>query len=611
MSISETAAAPPNSKYWNDKTRGLLLFALAFLIYGFGIGRGFDFDDPIYISQNALLGRPDAFHTFWFTSEAANYYPLFWSLLRVQWLLWGVHPLGYHLVNLVMHSVNAVLLWRIAREWRLPGAWWVAALFAVHPVNVQTLAWAAEQKNTWSFFFMALALLAFIRHARDRQWSQYALSLLWFVAALACKTSTVFLPVFLTVIYVFNREKVARAMLLRLVPFYALGLAAGVTTMWFEKHRVEAHSLLNTLSLWQRLETAGATFWFYLGKALVPVNLTPMYRGWVDTTAAAHTMIPGLLLVALLLACAVFWRRIGAPIALGITFYALMLLPLLGIFDTNYFAFSLVADHWQYHALPGILVAVVAALQRLAQHWPRLAAYPQAIGGLAVVGVAALASAHFAHFENPRSLWSYVVAQNPDAWLGWYNLGNVYADDQQPTEAIDAYRRSIRLRPHYFRSHFNLANSLFAQSQIAAAELEYFAAEKINLEDPAPHNNRASALLSLHREDEAMVEFACALKLDPSLIPPHINLITILLPRGRLAEAAQHLKSAGPLSLFNAHRVAVAITESAQTASAPSKASLRHFAQLACELNADRAELKAALTTLEVPPATPSPTPSQ
>lgn len=584
-------------KYWNDRTRALLLFALAFLIYGFGIGRGFDFDDLVYISRNPLLGRPDAFHTFWFTSEAFNYYPLFWSLLRVQWLLWGMHPLGYHLVNLLMHSVNAALLWRIAREWRLPGAWWIAALFAVHPVNAQTLAWAAEQKNTWSFFFMALSLLAFIRHSRDRRWLPYALSLLWFAAALGCKTSTVFLPVFLTIICLFSWEKGARALLPRLVPFYAVGLAAGVTTVWFEKNRVDAKSLLSTLSLWQRLETAGATFWFYLGKALVPLNLTPMYRGWVDTTAATHTVVPGLLLLALLTTCALLWRRIGAPIALGITYYALMLLPLLGIFDTNYFAYSLVADHWQYHALPGIIVAVVAALQRLAQHWPRLAAYPNAAGGLAVLGVAALASAHFAHFEDPRSLWTYVVAQNPEAWIGWYNLGNVFADDRQPTEAAAAYRQSIRLRPDYFRSHYNLANTLVAQGQVAEAEREFFAAEKINPDDSEAHNNRAVALLRLNREDEAMVEFAAALKLAPELVSPHVNLIAVLLQRGRVVDAGKHLEMAGPLSEANARRVADAIAASAKSGSAP-EALLQRFAQRACELNAGQSDLQAALTAL-------------
>jgi tetratricopeptide (TPR) repeat protein len=588
-------------KYWNDKTRTLLLFVLAFLIYGFGIGRGFDFDDPICISQNPLLTRPDAFRAIWFTSAAPNYYPLYWSLLRVQWMLWGMAPLGYHLVNLLMHCVNSVLVWRVAREWRLPGAWWVAAIFAVHPVNVQTVAWAAEQKNTWSFFFMALALLSFIRHARDRQWGQYFLSLLWFALALAAKPSTVFLPVFLTVFYFFSPGKIWRVMLVRLVPFYALGLASGLTTLWFERVRSESASGLSALSLWQRMETAGANFWFYLGKALFPVGLTPMYRGWVDTTAAASTMFPGILLVALLIACALFWRRIGAPIAAGIVYYAIILFPLLGILDTNYFLFSLIADHWQYHALPGIIVAVVAALQPLALRWPRLAAYPNAFGATAVLGLGALASAHFAHFEDPPSLWTYVLKKNPDAWEAWYNLGNIYADDHRNAEAIEAYRRSIRIRSHYSRSHYNLGNLLFAQGQVAEAEREYVAAEQVNLDDPAPHNNRAVALLNLNREDDAMVEFAATLKLDASLTQPKINLIALLLKRGRVDDARKHLEAIGMLSPENARRIADAISTSAKANAVPVPA-LRAFAQRACDLYPDRSELKVALSQLDAPP---------
>ncbi|HSI15534.1 MAG TPA: tetratricopeptide repeat protein [Chthoniobacter sp.] len=589
-------------KYWNDKTRTLLLFVLAFLIYGFGIGRGFDFDDPICISQNPLLTRPDAFHAIWFTSASPTYYPLYWSLLRLQWMLWGMATPGFHLVNLLMHCVNSVLVWRIAREWRLAGAWWVGALFAVHPVNVQTVAWAAEQKNTWSFFFMALALLAFVRYARDRQWRQYAFSLFWFALALAAKTSTVFLPVFLTVFYLVGFGKGARALLLRLVPFYALGLASGITTLWFERVRSESGSLLSTLSLWQRMETAGADFWFYLGKALFPVGLTPMYRGWVDTTAAATTVLPGILLVALLVACALYWRRIGAPVAAGIAYYAIILFPLLGILDTNYFVFSLIADHWQYHALPGLLVAVVAALQQLALRWPRLAAYPNATGATAVLGLGALASAHFAHFEDPPSLWTYVLKKNPEAWEAWYNLGTIYADDHRDAEAIAAYRRSIRIRSHYYGSHYNLANLLFAHGQVADAELEYFAAEQVRIEDPAAHNNRAVALLNLNREDDAMVEFAAALKLDPSLTQPKINLISLLLKRGRVDDARKQLEMIGSLSPGNAARIAEAISTSAKTGSVPAPA-LRAFAQRACELYADRLELKTALADLETAPA--------
>jgi len=586
-------------KYWNDKTRTLLLFVLAFLIYGFGIGRGFDFDDPICISQNPLLSKPGAFYDFWFTSAAPNYYPLYWSLLKVQWMMWGMYPPAYHLVNLLVHCLNCVLVWRIAREWKLPGAWWVAALFAVHPVNVQTVAWAAEQKNTWSFFFMALALLAFVRYARDRRPSQYFLSLFWFAAALAAKPSTIFLPVFLTAFYLFSPGK--RALLLRLIPYYVLCVASGLTTLWFERYRSESLSLLTSLSLWIRLKTAGADFWFYLGKALFPVGLTPMYRGWVDTTAATTTLFPGLLLVALLLCCALFWRRIGAPVAAGIVYYALMLFPLLGVFDTNYFTLSLIADHWQYHALPGLLVAVVAALQRVALRWPRLAAYPHAVGATAVAGLTALASMHFAHFENPATLWSYVVTKNPEAWEGWYNLGNIFADDHEPAKAIYAYHKSITFRPHYYRSHYNLANLLFEKGDIAGAEREYFAAEKVNLEEPSGHNNRAVALLKLGHEDDAMVEFAAALKFDSSLTQPKINLIELLLKHGRAREAENYLEQIGPLSSSNATRIAEAITTSAKAGSTPA-ADLRHFAQRAHELYPDYPELKAPSATLDAPP---------
>src|ERR1700677_281961 len=107
-----------------DRAKAVIICALAFLIYGSGIGREFEFDDIFYISQNTMLKQAGAFHLFWFTSEAGNYYPLFWSLLRIQWLLWGDHTLGYHLLNLVLHSANSVLVWRIARAWRVPGAWW-------------------------------------------------------------------------------------------------------------------------------------------------------------------------------------------------------------------------------------------------------------------------------------------------------------------------------------------------------------------------------------------------------------------------------------------------------------------------------------------------------
>jgi tetratricopeptide (TPR) repeat protein len=445
---------------------------------------------------------------------------------------------------------------------------------------------------------MALSLLAFIRHSGKRRWLWYGVSLFWFAAALACKTSTVCLPVFLLFCSGFRREKGALfATALRLIPFFALGFAAGVTTMWFEKHKVDAHSLVGSLSLWQRLEMAGASFWFYLGKALLPVHLTPMYQGWVDTTAAMHTALPGVLLVTVLILCGLFWRRLGAPIALGVFYYALMLLPLLGVFDTNYFVYSLVADHWQYHALPGVLAAEVAALVLLARRWPSLAAHANLAGAVGVVGFAALASAHFAHFEDPLSLWTYVVDRNPDAWMGWYNLGTTYADTHKPQEAIAAYRQSLRVKPGYYRCRFNLANALAETGALPEADQAYLAAEQLLEADPDVHNNRAVTLLRLGRENDAIHEFERTLELQPHQTSAHVNLIAIYLERGNLDQASRHLAGAGPLSPANAHRVAEAITAASVLPTMP-KPALRSFAEHADQLGAGNPELRAAVQAL-------------
>ena len=511
---------------WSDRTKALVLLALVALIYGFGLGRDFYFDDILYISDNPLLSRPDALRLSWFSADAFNYYPLFWSLLRVQWLLWGNHPFGYQLVALLGHGVNAILLWKIARQCRLPGAWYIAALFALHPVNVQTVAWAAEQKNTWSFLFMALASLAFIKHAAKRDWRVYTAALVCFVAALACKTSIVCLPLFLAICCALRREKTSHTLLLQLAPFFIASLAAGLTTIWFEQHRVGAKSLIGALSIWQRVEASGAGFWFYAWKAIAPIQLTPMYRGWVDTTAAAHGPLPAILLVLLLAVAALSWRRFRSIAGLGVIFYALMLLPLLGFFDTTYFIYSQIADHWQYHALPGLIVTVVCLAHSIAQR-ARLARYSNVAGLITVAGAALLSTAHFAHFENARTLWRYVIAHNPDAWIAWYNLGNDYADQREHAQAIDAYRQSLRVKSDYVPAHFNLANSLAATNRFDEADGEYAEAEKISPTDSDTVVNRAVLHLRMGRTDEAIAELQYALKLEPHKASAEANLARI------------------------------------------------------------------------------------
>jgi len=582
---------------WTDRTKALALFGLGFLLYGFAIGHEFYFDDLAYISQNPLLRRDDAFRIFWFSSEAFNYYPLFWSLLRGQWLLWGENPIGYQLVTLLVHCLNGVLIWRIALKWRLPAAWWIGALFVVHPINVQTVAWAAEQKNTWSFLFMALALLAYLKHLDRNDWRSYAVAFGCFVASLACKTSAVSLPVFLALYHCFDRQKISRR-LLGLLPFFSAAIAAGLTTMWFEKNRVGAKSLISALNPWQRFETAGATFWIYLEKAILPIQLSPMYKGWVDTTAAAHSAIPISLLLLVLVLCAFMWRRIGAPFALGLAFYAVMLLPLLGLFDTRYFIYSLVADHWQYHALPGLLVAIVFAFSILAPTYAPSVRYRHALASLILIGLTALASLYLAHFESARSLWTYTVGQNPDAWIAWYNLGNSHADAREYTEAIADYRASLRAKTDSSATHFNLANVLAATNQFDEADTEYCEARNLSPDAPDNYVNRGVLLLRMGRQAEAIEDFLCALELDPQQSSAEINLITIYLRAGRANDAFSHLHAAPLHDAQNSQRVAHAIAASFAQQTNPSD-TLKRFASRACELSGGQPDLRAVVALIE------------
>jgi len=482
-------------------------------------------------------------------------------------------------------------------KFRLPGAWWIGALFIVHPINVQTVAWAAEQKNTWSFLFMALTVLAYIKYTELNDWRSYALALGCFVASLACKTSTVCLPIFLVLCHGFDQQKSWRK-LLGLIPFFAAAVVAGITTMWFEQNRVDAKSLISALSWWGRLKMAGATFWVYLEKAILPVQLSPMYRGWVDATAGAHTAVPLFFLIVMLALCALTWRRIGAPIAFGVVFYFVMLLPLLGLFDTRYFIYSLVADHWQYHALPGLLVAVVSASSMVAPMFAPVMRYRQALATLAVTGLAILASIHLAHFDSARSLWTYTVRQNPDAWIAWYNLGNDHADGGEYAEAIADYRASLRSKPDSYSTHFNLANILTTTNQLEEADREYCQARNISPEAPDNYVNRGVLLLRMQRQAEAVEEFLCALELDPEQSSAQINLIAVYLRTGRVDDAFSYLHAASLHDAQNSRRVANAIAASLAQQINPNDV-LKRFAFRACELSGNQPDLRAVVAQVE------------
>ena len=261
---SPTTKAPSTRRFW------LLAFALAvvtFVVYFPALGGGFVFDDDSLIIQNQLIHASDGLHRFWFTTQAPDYYPLTWSLWWVEWHLWGDNASAYHVVNVLLHAVNVILVWRILRRLKIPGAWLAALVFAVHPVNVATVAWISEQKNTLSMLFYAIAILLYLKFDEEGNGRSYLFSLAAFLLALLSKSAVVMLPVVLLGCVWWQRRRIQWKDVLRTLPFFALSLGSGLTTIWFQHNRALGGHAVRTGGFLSHLAAACGWFGFICTKS--------------------------------------------------------------------------------------------------------------------------------------------------------------------------------------------------------------------------------------------------------------------------------------------------------------------------------------------------------
>jgi 4-amino-4-deoxy-L-arabinose transferase-like glycosyltransferase len=241
-------------------------------------GGGFFWDDHLLLLDNRLVWSPGGLFDIWFSTKNPDYFPLMSTSFWLEARLWGREAWGYHLVNALLHAGSAILLWRIFTRLKIRGALLGAILFAVTPLNVESVAWVAERKNTLSMFFACGSVLLWLRGEDKNDRRAYAGALLFFAASLLAKTAAVMLPFVLLVLAWHRRGKITARDALRAAPFFALSLALGLVTIWFQYHRAIGHDVvIRDDPFPARLATAGCAFWFYLAKALVPINLTFNY----------------------------------------------------------------------------------------------------------------------------------------------------------------------------------------------------------------------------------------------------------------------------------------------------------------------------------------------
>jgi tetratricopeptide (TPR) repeat protein len=477
-----------------------------------------------------------------------------------------MNPLGYHLVNLLLHAAGAALLWRVLKRLLVPGAWWAAAVFAVHPVCVASVAWIAERKNTLSLVFFLLSLLWYLRFeaqsesggresgGRNRNpasshlpavpapWLCYALSLLAFLLALLSKTSVVTLPFVLVLCVWWLRTGASRAtqsgprpaaldvrLWLRLAPFFLLSLLFGLVTVWFQSHRAMGGAGAHGDSLLVRLLGGSWAVWFYLWKALWPVRLAMIYPRWEINPASPFAYLPALLLLGAVFLGWRFRRTSGRPVLFGLGYFLVMLWPVLGFFDMSFFVYARAADHLQYLALIGVISLTVGGLSAGWQGFRF-----QLGAGLAVIVLSLLTWERAGVYAGQETLWRDNLARNPQAWAAYNNLGNAAAD---PDEALRYYQAALHLKPDYALAWNNVGAILYAQGKLAEAAAHFQEAVGLQPGYPDAHNNLGLAWLDQGKQAEALAEFDTALRLRPDYADAHNNLGRALAEQGKLAEA--------------------------------------------------------------------------
>ena len=283
----------------------LFLFAATVLAYLPVWHAGFVWDDGLLITDNPLIKDPHGWYRFWYSTTTTDYYPLSSSGFWLEWRLWGMNAPGYHVVNVLIHALDAVLLWQLLARLEIPGAKLAAAIFALHPVNVESVAWISELKDVLAMFFLLLTLLFYLKFDDTRLWRWYWISAGGFVLALVAKSAVAPLPFVLLGIAWWRRGRVGWKDLVHSVAFFGAAVTLALLTIWYQDHNSIGNGITRMDGFWSRLAIAGRAIWFYLDKVALPMNLIPIYPRWPIGAVNAISFMPGLILAGIF---CVFWR---------------------------------------------------------------------------------------------------------------------------------------------------------------------------------------------------------------------------------------------------------------------------------------------------------------
>jgi tetratricopeptide (TPR) repeat protein len=591
LTIIQTLAN--KAKLFSSSRGRIWLFAMVLVLatmfaYRPARNGGFIWDDDFYVTKNSLLTAPDGLRRIWFSLESpSQYFPLTYTSFRIERMLWGLKPTGYHWVNILLHIANALLLWRLLAQLRVPGAWLAAGIFALHPVQVESVAWITERKNVLMAFFFLLALLAWTRfieepnqrpiqrsraHRKQRaievteagklnrvSWRFYWLALIFYLLALSSKATACTLPAVLFLILWLQKKRIDWRRALQIAPFIVLGFAMGLMAIWWERYHQFTLGAMFALGPLERLIVATHAAWFYLGKLFWPANLTFIYPQW---TVDPNNPFSYIWLVAGIALCAAIYfarRYLGRSVEVAAAFFVATLSPVLGFIMLYTFRYTFVADHYQYLACIGPIALVSAGLVTLTnsvKYGPR---FLFALGILVLSTLGLLTWRQSGSYRDSETLWRTTIDRNPDCWMAETNLGSELLERGDIDGAIAHLEKSLRLKFDAPETHNSLTNALFRKGDADAAIAEAHAAMNFDPNNADTHAVLGMALMTKGQLDEAIAQLSKAVEILPNYsqshyskaaetLPnyshAHYNLALALAEKGETADAIAHYEKA-------------------------------------------------------------------
>ena len=500
-------------------------------------------DDKIFQEEAACVQAPLGVIDIWLNPRCikneAHYWPLVYSSFWLEYQLWGFNPLGSRVVNLLAHLCVCLLLWRLLMRLRLPGAWVAAAVFALHPVHVEAVAWAIARKDLFASVFYLLGFHCYLRFRERAASRDYIALLALFTAGMLAKSLVITLPATLLVWVWWRHGRIEARDFMQTLPLFGLGVAMAAGDLSF----YHARAVIDFDYAWaERPIIAAKALWFYLGKLLWPHPLIPVYPKWDVDPANWLNWLPLVAAVALALSLW-FARRVTgrAPLA-GVLLFAIVLSPTLGLGINVFMLFAFAADRYQYLASAALITlfasTAVVLHRRFCAH-RAIASAAKAALLLLLLGYGVLTFRQTLVYQDDAAFWQHIVEQNPKAHSGYYNLGLALVDKGQVQAGIDAYRHALALGDESAGTYINLSYALLQLEQYEQAAEIARRATKADPKALLAHQNLASALHKLERYEEtlaALQAVAALMKKPTAEHQYHLGHIAGLLGRTEQAE---------------------------------------------------------------------------